>query len=162
MKDKKALTLKTLNKSNVWELQENDIFRLWEAGEKDADLKDNIRHYTDIIKSAFEMEEVKVDKPEVIKKYEARDFKIGVLRIDDSNKIKFAVKKKAILRVTDLTYENIRHISAAKLLEVIDRNFAGILYLKAYKTLSRLVSISAPLPFLKIDFTSQVDYMRKR
>ena len=46
MKDKKALTLKTLNKSNVWELQENDIFRLWEAGEKDADLKDNIRHYT--------------------------------------------------------------------------------------------------------------------
>ena len=156
MKDKKALTLKTLNKSNVWELQENDIFRLWEAGEKDADLKDNIRHYTDIIKSAFEMEEVKVDKPEVIKKYEARDFKIGVLRIDDSNKIKFAVKKKAILRVTDLTYENIRHISAAKLLEVID------LYLKAYKTLSRQVSISAPLPFLKIDFTSQVDYMRKR
>lgn len=125
MKDKKALTLKTLNKSNVWELQENDIFRLWEAGEKDADLKDNIRHYTDIIKSAFEMEEVKVDKPEAIKKYEARDFKIGVLRIDDSNKIKFAVKKKAILRVTDLTYENIRHISAAKLLEVIDRNFGG-------------------------------------
>ena len=125
MKDKKALTLKTLNKSNVWELQENDIFRLWEAGEKDADLKDNIRHYTDIIKSAFEMEEVKVDKPEVIKKYEARDFKIGVLRIYDSNKIKFAVKKKAILRVTDLTYENIRHISAAKLLEVIDRNFGG-------------------------------------
>ena len=49
MKDKKALTLKTLNKSNVWELQENDIFRLWEAGEKDADLKDNIRHYTDKI-----------------------------------------------------------------------------------------------------------------
>ena len=98
---------------------------MWEAGEKDADLKDNIRHYTDIIKSAFEMEEVKVDKPEVIKKYEARDFKIGVLRIDDSNKIKFAVKKKAILRVTDLTYENIRHISAAKLLEVIDRTFGG-------------------------------------
>ena len=29
------------------------------------------------------------------------------------------------MRVTDLTYENIRHISAAKLLEVIDRNFGG-------------------------------------
>ena len=79
MRDKKALTLKTLNKSNVWDIQENDIFRLWEAAEKEADLKDNVRHYTDIIKSAFEMEEVKVDKPEVIKKYEARDFKIGTL-----------------------------------------------------------------------------------
>lgn len=125
MRDKKALTLKTLNKSNVWELQENDIFRLWEAAEKDADLKDNIRHYTDIIKSAFDMEEVKIDKPDVIKKYEARDFKVGMLRVDDSNKMKFAVKKKAILRVTDLSYENIRHISATKLLEVIDRNFGG-------------------------------------
>ena len=125
MRDKKALTLKTLNKSNIWDIQENDIFRLWEAAEKEADLKDNIRHYTDIIKSAFEMEEVKVDRPEVIKKYEARDFKIGTLKIDDSEKIKFAIKKKPILRVTDLTYENIRHISAVKLMEVIERNFGG-------------------------------------
>ena len=125
MRDKKALTLKTLNKSNVWDIQENDIFRLWEAAEKEADLKDNVRHYTDIIKSAFEMEEVKVDKPEVIKKYEARDFKIGTLKIDESAKIKFAIKKKPILRVTDLTYENIRHIYAAKLMEVIERNFGG-------------------------------------
>ena len=44
MRDKKALTLKTLNKSNVWDIQENDIFRLWEAAEKEADLKDNVRH----------------------------------------------------------------------------------------------------------------------
>ena len=59
-KDKKALTLKTLNKSNVWDLQENDIFRLWDAAEKDADMKDSIRHYLDIIKSAFDG---KIDLP---------------------------------------------------------------------------------------------------
>ena len=29
------------------------------------------------------------------------------------------------MRVTDLTYENIHHISAAKLMEVLDRNFGG-------------------------------------
>ena len=77
MKDqaKKTLTLKTLTKSNVWDVQENDIYRMWEAAEKDADLKDNMRHYIDIIKSAFEVEEVKIDKPEVIKKYEARGYK---------------------------------------------------------------------------------------
>ena len=40
MKKEKALTLKTLTKSNVWDIQENDVFRLWEAAEKDADLKD--------------------------------------------------------------------------------------------------------------------------
>lgn len=125
MKQKNALSLKTLTKSSVWELQENDVFRLWEAAQKDADLKDNMRHYLDIIKSAFEIEEIKVDKPEVIKKYEERGFKVGKLRTDEASKQKWAVKKKPIARVTDLTYENIHHISAAKLIEVLDRNFGG-------------------------------------
>ena len=84
MKQKNALSLKTLTKSSVWELQENDVFRLWEAAQKDADLKDNMRHYLDIIKSAFEIEEIKVDKPEVIKKYEERGFKVGKLRTDEA------------------------------------------------------------------------------
>jgi predicted transcriptional regulator YdeE len=127
MKDssKKAVSLKTLNKSNVWDIQENDIFRLWEAAEKDADLKENTSHYLDIIRSAFDIEEMKIDKPQILKKYEARGFKIGQMRMDENTKLKFAVKKKPINRVTDLTYENIRHISAAKLMEVIDRNFGG-------------------------------------
>lgn len=122
--DKKTLSLKTLNKSNVWEITENDVFRFWEEAQKDADMKDNMRHYIDVLRSAFEMEEVKIDKPEVIKKYEARGFKVNNLNMGDSNS-KWAIKKKPIVRVTDLTYENIHHISAAKLLEVIDRNFGG-------------------------------------
>lgn len=125
MKDKKAISLKTLTKSNVWDIQENDVFRMWEAAEKDAELKDNMRRYTDIIHTAFEIEEVKLDRPEIIKKYEARGFKVGPLRIDDGEKKKIAIKKRPILRVTDLTYENIRHISAQKLIEVLDRNFGG-------------------------------------
>lgn len=123
--DKKSLTLKTINKSNVWDIQENDVFRMLEAAEKDADMRDSIRHYIDIIKSAFEIEEVKLDRPEVIKKYEARGFKAGTIRIDESHKAKVGIKKRPIMRVTDLTYENIRHISAAKLMEVLERNFGG-------------------------------------
>jgi len=127
MKDinKKALTLKTLNKSNIWDLQENDIFRMLNAAEKDADIKENINHYIDIIKSAFDLEEISVDHPEVIKKYESRGFKVGTVRVDEGQKVKTALKKRSIMRVTDLTYENIRHISAAKLMEIIDRNFGG-------------------------------------
>ena len=123
--NKKTLSLKTITKSSVWDIQENDIFRLWEGAEKEADLKDNMRHYIDIIRSAFELEEVVVDKPEVIKKYEARGYKVGTLKTDEKTKMKIALKKRPIMRVTDLTYENIRHITAAKLLEVIDRNFGG-------------------------------------
>lgn len=123
--DKKSLTLKTINKSNVWDIQENDVFRMLEVAEKDSDIRENIKHYMDIIKSAFEVEEIKIDRPEIIKKYEARGFQIGAMPIDDSQKVKIGIKKRPILRVTDLTYENIRHISASKLLEVIDRNFGG-------------------------------------
>lgn len=125
MKQQKALTLKTLTKSNVWEVGENDIFRMWESAEKDADFKDNRRHYLSVIKSAFDIEEVKIDKPEVINKYEARGFKVGTTSFDDNGSTKWAIKKRPIMRVTDLTYENIRHISATKLIEVLDRNFGG-------------------------------------
>ena len=125
MRQQKVLTLKTLNKSNVWDIQENDVYRMWNAAEKEADLKDNVRQYVDILRSAFDIEEVKIDRPEVVAKYEARGFKVGFVKIDDSTKVKWAIKKRPILRVTDLTYENIHHISAAKLLEVIERNFGG-------------------------------------
>ncbi len=125
MKEEKALTLKTLTKSNVWDIQENDIFRMWKSAERDSDLKESYRHYLDVIRSAFELEELKVDRPEVIKKYEDRGFKVGIIKISDKNASKWVAKKRPISRVTDLTYENIRHITAAKLLEIIDRNFGG-------------------------------------
>ena len=91
---KKALTLKTMNKSNVWDIQENDIIRLLESIGKDADLIDNLNHYFDIIRSAFELEEIKVDRPEIIKKYEDRGFKVATIKIDDKNSKKMALKKK--------------------------------------------------------------------
>ena len=122
---KKTFTLKTLTKSSVWDIQENDVFRMWNSAEKDADLRENLKHYLDVIRSAFEIEEIKIDKPEVVKKITARGFKVGNIKIDENTKVKLAVKKRPISRVTDLTYENIRHISAAKLIEVLDRNFGG-------------------------------------
>ena len=123
---KKALTLKTLTKSTVWDVQENDIFRMWESAEKDADIRDNLRRYKDIIRSAFMIEEVKEEDIEAAKKkYTKQGYKVGQIKVDDQTKITWAIKKRPIMRVTDLTYENIRHISAAKLMEVIDRNFGG-------------------------------------
>lgn len=122
---KKSLTLKTLSKSNVWDVQENDILRMWLAAEKDADLKDNARHYTEIIRNAFEVEELDADRPEVIKKYEQRGFKVGFMHNASGAKVKCAIKKRPITRVTDLTYENILHITADKLIDVLSRNFGG-------------------------------------
>jgi hypothetical protein len=71
------------------------------------------------------IEEVANDSPVIKEKLEKQGYKVGVVRIDDNKKMTLAIKKRPIMRVTDLTYENIRHISAAKLMEVIDRNFGG-------------------------------------
>ncbi len=128
MKDsttKKALSLKTLTKSTVWDIQENDVFRILDGGSKDPDFKENIRRYIDIIRSAFNVEELKEESPDIRSAYEKQGYKVGNITVDDNNKIAVAVRKRPIMRVTDLTYENIRHISAAKLVEVLERNFGG-------------------------------------
>lgn len=125
MKTKKAISLKTLTKSSAWDIQESDVFRLLEEAAKDADFKDNLRHYTDILKSAFEIETLTVDKPEIVSKYEDRGFKVGLVKVNENVTEKWAVKKRPILRVTDLSYENIHHVSARQLVEVLDRNFGG-------------------------------------
>ncbi|MGX8695729.1 MAG: hypothetical protein ACSW8D_05040 [Prevotella sp.] len=123
--EKKVLTLKTLTKSSVWDVQENDIFRMCEGAEKDAEVKDNLRHYVDIIRSAFMVEEINTDLKLVKQKYEKQGYKVGQVKLDETQKVTWAIKKRPISRVTDLTYENIRHITAAKLVEVLDRNFGG-------------------------------------
>ena len=122
---KKPITLKTLTKSNVWDIQENDIFRMWESADKDIELKENVRHFVDIVRSAFMIEEIQGDAQLMKAKYEKQGYKVGQIHLDDTQKTIWAIKKRPIMRVTDLTYENIRHITASKLIEVLDRNFGG-------------------------------------
>ncbi len=120
-----SLSIKAVTKNSVWDIQENDVFRMWEAATKDAEVKENIQHYLDIFKSAFLIEEIKEEAPAVRKGYEKRGYKVMDIKFEENLKFTWAIKKRPIMRVTDLSYENIRHISAAKLLEVIDRNFGG-------------------------------------
>ena len=121
---KKPITLKTLTKSSVWDANESDILRVLEEIGKDADARDNMRHYASIIKSAFDLEQIE-NAPTVKSKYEKMGYKTHAMRKGEDDNALWAVKKRPIVRVTDLTYENIHHISAAKLTEVLDRNFGG-------------------------------------
>ena len=120
-----SLSIKSVTKSSVWDIQENDVIRMWEAACKDAEVKENVKHYIQIFKSAFFIEDLRDDSAATRKNYEGRGYKVATIKFDDSMKFIWAIKKRPILRVTDLTYENIRHISTTKLLEVIDRNFGG-------------------------------------
>jgi hypothetical protein len=123
--ESKALSLKALTKSSVWDVQENDIFRMLAAAEKDAELKDNFRHYASLVRSAFMIEELKEGDTANQAKYTQLGYKVGTINLGEDASVVWAIKKRPIMRVTDLTYENIRHITAAKLIEVLERNFGG-------------------------------------
>ncbi len=122
---KKPPTLTTLTKSNVWDVQESDIFRMLESIDKDADTKNNARHYIDIMRTAFTIEQLTDDMPSTRSRYEKQGYKVTHVKLSDETGGLWAVKKRPIVRVSDLTYENIHHITAAKLIDVLDRNFGG-------------------------------------
>ena len=120
-----SLSIKSVTKSSVWDIQENDVIRMWEAACKDAEVKENVKHYLQIFKSAFFIEDLRDDSAATRRNYEGRGYKVASIKFDDNMKFTWGIKKRPISRVTDLTYENIRHITATQLLEVIDRNFGG-------------------------------------
>jgi len=120
-----SMQLKALTKSNVWDLQENDIFRMLESARKDIELKDNLAHYINIMRVAFQIEEFQFDLAPAKAKYERLEFKVGEIKTDEQKKQGLAIKKRPIKRVTDLTYENIHHISVTKLMEILENNFGG-------------------------------------
>lgn len=130
-KEKNTKSLRYLTKGTIWDMQESDIFFMWQKPDKEDAAQEHAEHYMDIIKTAFDVEEIphvgdgkgRLAR-EIEKKFEARGMRVGIIPIKHKEQ-KWAIKKKPINRVTDLTYENIRHISAAKLLEIIDRNFGG-------------------------------------
>ena len=64
-----VFSISNVTKSMIWDLQENDVIRLWQAAEKEQNIQENGSRYIDIVKTAFEIEELKIDKPEIIKKY---------------------------------------------------------------------------------------------
>ena len=120
-----SLSIKAVTKGSVWAISENDVIRMWKEATRDAEVKKNVNHYLDIFKSAFIIEEIKEDVTLVRKSYEQRGYKMAQIMFDETMLFTWAVKKKPIIHVTDLTYENIRYISTTELIEVLNRNFGG-------------------------------------
>lgn len=118
-------SIKAVTKGSVWAIRENDVVCMWKEATRDPEVKKNINHYLDIFKSAFLIEEIKEDVTLVKKSYEERGYKVAQIIFDETMLFTWAVKKKSIMRVTELTYENIRYISATELIEVLNRNFGG-------------------------------------
>ena len=120
-----SLSIKAVTKSSVWGICENDVIRMWKEAIRDEEVKKNVNRYLDIFKSAFLIEEIKEDVTLMRNSYEQRGYKLAQIIFDEKMLFTWAIKKKSIMHVTDLTYENIRYISTTELKEVLNRNFGG-------------------------------------
>ena len=112
-----------LNSSNVWNLNEEQIAKLWEKDMNEEGFATSEEKLLNTIRLCFEVVHYNPGDTREKTKYENADW-ITFPRSDE-HKGSVAIRRKYIKRITDLSYENVRHITAAMLLELIDRNFGG-------------------------------------
>lgn len=122
MKQKTKLSLDDLNKSNVWTVTPSELSQMIiNAKKRREDFVENERHYMNIIKIVFDIQYLKRDESERIDKLERSGYEIYSTPDENGNNT-IAIRKRPIKKVTDLTLENIQHLEASDVLELIAHN----------------------------------------
>lgn len=124
MKQEIALeSILDLNSTNVWQQHEYDIKRAWENEKSECSFATSEDKLLNIIRLCFDVVHYNPADPREQAKYENGEW--ATFQHCDEKKGWVAIRRKYITHLNDLSYENIRFISAATLLELIDRNFGG-------------------------------------
>ncbi len=111
-----------INSNNIWNCEEQELASLWEQDKAEEGFTSSEEKLLNIMRLAFEVVHYNADDERERKKYENGEW-ATFSHVDNRRFV--AIRRKTIKRITDLSYENIRHISAAMLLDLIDRNFGG-------------------------------------
>lgn len=119
-------SVRDLNSSNIWGLDAMELAELWSnvKKEKDEDLPMSEDKVLNVLRLAFEVVQFDTENEREAAKYKTGSY-VVLSHLDEKKKGGIAIRKKEIKRITDLSYENVKYISAATLLELIDRNFGG-------------------------------------
>lgn len=112
-----------LNTNNVWQMDEFEVAAMWERDRKEEDFSNCEEKLLNILRLAFEVVHYNVNDSREVARYESGEWATFVRC--NSKKGHVALRKKSIGSLSDLSYENIKHITAATLLELINRNFGG-------------------------------------
>ena len=112
-----------LNANNIWDYDEYAIADAWERERKEEDFSISEMKLLNTIRLAFEVVHYNPDDEREAAKYEKGDW-AKIVHCKEAKGC-VAIRRKTIERITDLSYENIRHISAAMLPELITPNHGG-------------------------------------
>lgn len=112
-----------LNPGNIWNVEAADIAKMWEVDKQEEDFANSEEKILNVIRLSFEVVHYNANDPRDVAKYDNGEW--ALFSHADAKKGAVAIRKREIKRLSDLCYENIHYISAALLLELIDRNFGG-------------------------------------
>ena len=112
-----------INNYNIWNLNEFMIAELWENERKETDFSQTEEKLLNIIRTAFDLVHYDEGNARDKRLYDNGDW--AHFSHCRPGRGTIAIRRRLIRKLSDLTYENIRHITAPTLLELIDRNFGG-------------------------------------
>lgn len=113
-----------LNANNVWKVDEFEVAALWDKDRQSDDcFSSSEEKLLNVLRLAFDVVHYDKEDPRDIARYENGEW--ATFSRCNASKGNVAIRKKSISSLSDLSYENIKHISAPTLLELIDRNFGG-------------------------------------
>lgn len=116
-------TILDLNSTNVWSIDEAEIVQLWDKERLEESFPPYEEKLLNIIRLAFEVVHFDGGNERESAKYMSGGW--TTFERTDPKKGIVAIRRRTISQLNDLSYENIRHITASMLLELISRNFGG-------------------------------------
>lgn len=116
-----GITLEELDKSNIWTLDERELFNIYSEGRKNDSFTENEVHYMNIIRPVFEF--LFCDLNDTIKRQELESQGFYIFPIASTNTANaVAIRRRPIKKITDLNLENVFFVEPKEILRLIDEN----------------------------------------
>ncbi len=113
-----------LTPQNVWGTDATQIIQLWDKEKNTEDFPGMEEKLLNTLRLAFDVVHYNPEDPREQTAYGQEDTWMQLESMAQPKR-RIALRAKTIARLSDLTKQNIHHISAAMLLELMDRNFGG-------------------------------------
>lgn len=129
--DDKAASISALNKGNVWSFEPEQIYRMLLDGRKTEHWDENEIHYLNVIRPVFDVIYLDRNNDEKVEQLESQRFLVFPYPTIDNPKMKgresniydgIAIRKHQIKKISDLSLENIFHVTPQEVLHLIDEN----------------------------------------
>ncbi len=109
---------------NIWGTDISQVVQLWDKEKNSEDFLGMEEKLLNIMRLAYDVVHYNPEDPREQAAYGQDSVWMQLESVTQSKRM-IAIRPKTIARLTDLTKQNINHISAATLLELMDRNFCG-------------------------------------